>query len=147
MTKAGVRAAIRVARRAFVAGLAPGERARLEQALAFRLQRFAGQPTASYAAMGAEIDPHAADGLAAPLLFPRVGDDRLSFHAVPRTGLVPGFSGIAEPAATAPAKVPRIVLVPLVACDVAGNRIGQGAGHYDRSSGPSGSSQATPSNR
>ena len=132
-TKAGLRAAIRAARRAFVAGLAPGERARLEQALAARLRLFGGQPTASYAAMGAEIDPFAADNLAVPLLFPRVGNDRLTFHAAPRLALVPGFGGIAEPAATAPAKVPRIVLVPLVACDVAGNRIGQGAGHYDRS--------------
>lgn len=132
MTKPEARAAARAVRRRFVAALPEHARAALERSLAARLHLFGGQPMASYAAMGNEIDPHWADGLGLPLLFPRVAGDVLAFHQAPRDALAPGFSGIAEPPAAHPARRPSIVLVPLVACDLSGSRIGQGAGHYDR---------------
>jgi len=44
-----------------------------------------------------------------------------------------GPYGIREPMATAPAVAPRVVLVPLLAFDRAGWRLGYGAGFYDRS--------------
>ncbi len=37
-----------------------------------------------------------------------------------------------QPAASADVSVPDVLLMPLVAFDSAGNRLGQGAGHYDR---------------
>jgi 5-formyltetrahydrofolate cyclo-ligase len=46
--------------------------------------------------------------------------------------LVAGVWGIREPGPEAPAVDPDIVLVPLLAFDRAGYRIGYGAGYYDR---------------
>ena len=45
--------------------------------------------------------------------------------------LTAGVWGIREPTAEAPAVDPDIVLVPLLAFDRAGHRIGYGAGYYD----------------
>lgn len=44
----------------------------------------------------------------------------------------PGPWGLLQPPADAPAVTPDLVLLPLVACDSRGNRIGMGKGHYDR---------------
>lgn len=56
----------------------------------------------------------------APMLF-RSGPDR----AV-------GPYGVDQPSAHAPGVAPDILLMPLVAADLEGNRLGQGGGHYDR---------------
>lgn len=40
--------------------------------------------------------------------------------------------GIQEPKADQPTLIPDLMLVPLLAIDHAGNRLGYGAGHYDR---------------
>jgi 5-formyltetrahydrofolate cyclo-ligase len=45
--------------------------------------------------------------------------------------LVPGVWGIREPAPDAPEVQPDILLVPLLAFDRSGHRIGYGAGYYD----------------
>jgi len=45
--------------------------------------------------------------------------------------LVPGVWGIREPPAEAPELFPDILIVPLLAFDRRGNRIGYGAGYYD----------------
>lgn len=39
---------------------------------------------------------------------------------------------IAEPEITAPLLIPDIILLPLIACDKTGNRLGYGKGFYDR---------------
>jgi 5-formyltetrahydrofolate cyclo-ligase len=44
-----------------------------------------------------------------------------------------GPYGISEPLASAPALIPQILLVPLLAFDRAGYRLGYGGGFYDRS--------------
>ncbi len=46
--------------------------------------------------------------------------------------LVRGSAGTLEPADGAPELLPEIVLVPLLAFDATGHRLGQGGGHYDR---------------
>jgi 5-formyltetrahydrofolate cyclo-ligase len=61
---------------------------------------------------------------------------------IPGTPLMRGQHGLSEPAASQPEAVPAIVLVPLLAFDGKGNRLGYGAGYYDaalrdlRSRGP-----------
>jgi 5-formyltetrahydrofolate cyclo-ligase len=46
--------------------------------------------------------------------------------------LVAGVWGIREPPADAPEVFPDIIIVPLLAFDRHGHRLGYGAGHYDR---------------
>src|SRR5690606_11313071 len=46
--------------------------------------------------------------------------------------LVKGFAGIPEPDETCPLVVPTVLLVPLLGFDAQCNRLGYGAGHYDR---------------
>lgn len=50
----------------------------------------------------------------------------------PGDDLAPGAYDIPEPLEDRPALVPDIVLVPLLAFDLSGHRLGYGAGHYDR---------------
>ncbi len=119
------------ARAAYVAGLSAVERDRLEIALAAVLDRHLSDGVvAAYRATGGEIDPCR---IARVPVWPRVaGAAPLVFHAAPPATHRRGFAGILEPAAAAPRAVPDIVLVPLLAVDHAGHRLGHGGGHYDR---------------
>ena len=131
--KAALRRTLRAERDAYVAALGP-ERATLEGVVAERLRPLVeGQAdVASYAAVGSEFDPFAIEKLLASELCPRVAGDALVFHRAPYASLKPGVLGIPEPAASAPVAQPHILLVPLLAADLAGNRLGQGKGYYDR---------------
>jgi 5-formyltetrahydrofolate cyclo-ligase len=85
-----------------------------------------------------EFDPRPAmdwlAGLGHPLALPRVqGRGRpLVFHAWrPGDRLVAGPFQVMEPSPDAPVVQPRILLVPLLAFDGMGRRLGYGAGYYD----------------
>lgn len=71
----------------------------------------------------------------AHIAFPRViaKDAALEFHLVPDGEiLAPGRHGIHEPLAHWPKVIPELLLVPLLAFDDRGFRLGYGGGYYDR---------------
>ncbi len=132
-TRSELRRVMREVRTAFVAGLAAGSHAALNDALVARLRPLVAGHTriAGYAAMHDEIDP-AGLGFA---IWPRVAGDGepLSFHHAAPGDLVRSAGwDIREPRADAPRGVPDIILVPLIAADRRGNRLGYGKGYYDR---------------
>ncbi len=138
--KPAFRTMLRAARADFVAGLDAMTAAALQQQLADQLVPHLppSGAIAVYAPYGAEIDPVAIverlHRLGRTLLWPRVemASGTLTFHPCAPDALVPGFRGLREPPVDAPAMRPDVVLLPLVGADLAGHRIGQGGGHYDR---------------
>jgi 5-formyltetrahydrofolate cyclo-ligase len=89
--------------------------------------------------MPGEMDPapllHAllqrGHAVALPVVVAR--DAPLAFRAW-HAGMVlePGVLGIPVPPASSPLVVPDVLLVPLIAFDALGRRLGQGGGFYDR---------------
>ena len=126
------------ARKAFVATLSDAQRALLEQRLAENLTSlFAGvSVVAGYHPLGSEISPlrameeaRAVGAIAAFPCFPNPGKP---FRFLAGDPLEPGPFGIMQPAKRHPAVDPDLVLVPLIAIDGRGTRLGRGKGHYDR---------------
>ncbi len=97
-----------------------------------------GVTLASYRPKGSEADPAPIDALAAEaqmtLCYPRIdADGEMRFYAIgPSGGIVRDSYGIAVPATDGRLERPSVILVPLLAFDRYGTRLGQGGGHYDR---------------
>ncbi|VXC93600.1 5-formyltetrahydrofolate cyclo-ligase [Sphingomonas sp. 8AM] len=133
--KTTLRTVARAARAAFVAAPHPPIRvdARFVALLA------PGLIVASYIPIGGEADPapleQAALAAGCTLALPHVVDRAtpLSFlRWTPGSPLRSGPFGLRQPEHGDAPVAPDVVLTPLVAFDRALNRLGQGAGHYDR---------------
>jgi 5-formyltetrahydrofolate cyclo-ligase len=100
----------------------------------------AGTVVGGYHALANEADPalllERLVELGCHIAFPRVAAKGLplEFHPVPDGEvLAPGAFGIHEPLNIWPRVVPQVLLVPLLAFDPSGRRLGYGGGFYDRS--------------
>ncbi|WP_174285767.1 5-formyltetrahydrofolate cyclo-ligase [Sphingomonas bacterium] len=106
---------------------------------AFRARLSPGLTVASYIPIRGEADPsplaRAAVEAGCAILLPHVVDRATPLRFLAwdtEAALAAGPFGLHQPAADATEHVPDIVLTPLVGFDRLGNRLGQGAGHYDR---------------
>jgi 5-formyltetrahydrofolate cyclo-ligase len=136
-TKSELRDEALARRRSFARSLAPGLRAELEAKLAAVVlpRLITARIVAGYHPLKDEISPYPVlDALgpgqraALPWFLDR--DARMLFREAP--AVEPSPWGVLQPPAQADALAPDTVLVPLVAADRAGRRIGHGKGHYDR---------------
>lgn len=138
LSKEVLRQAALQARKAFVRTLSDAERALLEQRLAEKLTSlFAGVTVVGgYCPLGSEISPlpatEEARAVGAIVAFPCFADPGKPFRFLAGDPLEPGPFGIMQPAKRHPIVKPDLVLVPLIAIDNRGTRLGRGKGHYDR---------------
>jgi 5-formyltetrahydrofolate cyclo-ligase len=131
------RAAIE-ARKAFVASLSDADRNILEQRLAERLTSLCAgaRVVGGYSPLGGEISPllamEEARAVGAIVAFPAFSDPAKPFRFLAGDPAAGGPFGILQPRPTAPPVEPDLILVPLIAVDRRGTRLGRGKGHYDR---------------
>lgn len=136
--KESLRRAALDARKAFVRTLSDADRAQLEHRLAEHLTSlFAGVAVVGgYCPLGSEISPlpamEEARSVGAIVAYPCFPNPAKPFRFLAGDPLEPGPFGIMQPARRHPVVEPDLVLVPLLAIDGEGTRLGRGKGHYDR---------------
>ena len=86
--------------------------------------------------LGSEISPllamEEARAVGAIVAFPAFANPAKPFRFLAGDPLEPGPFGIMQPAKRHPVVEPDLILVPLIAIDGRGTRLGRGKGHYDR---------------
>jgi 5-formyltetrahydrofolate cyclo-ligase len=138
LSKDALRLAALEARKAFVRTLDDATRTLLEEQLAQQLTSLcaSARVVAGYSPMGSEISPllaiEEARAVGAIVAFPAFHNPAKPFRFVAGDPLVPGPFGIMQPKRSAPPVEPDLILVPLIAVDPHGSRLGRGKGHYDR---------------
>jgi 5-formyltetrahydrofolate cyclo-ligase len=138
LSKDSLRRAALDARKAFVRTLSDADRAKLEQRLAEHLTSlFAGvSVVGGYCPLGSEISPvpamEEARAVGAIVGYPCFSNPAKPFKFLAGDPLEPGPFGMMQPAQRHPVVEPDLVLVPLIAVDGRGTRLGRGKGHYDR---------------
>jgi 5-formyltetrahydrofolate cyclo-ligase len=128
-----------LARRGALRAAAPDAAHRMARNFVSAIPLSAGAVVSAFVAIGEETDP-------APLIdllwakgqkvaLPRVvkRGEKLAFHRYePGSTLVPGVFGLSQPGKDWPEAIPDVLVVPLLAFDSHGCRLGYGGGFYDR---------------
>ncbi len=137
-TKEALRRAAIDARKAYVATLSDADRNILEKQLAERLTSLCAgaKVVGGYSPLGGEISPllamEEARAVGAIVAFPAFSNPAKPFRFLAGDPSGGGPFGILQPKPPAPAVDPDVILVPLIAVDGRGTRLGRGKGHYDR---------------
>jgi 5-formyltetrahydrofolate cyclo-ligase len=138
LSKEALRRAALDARKAYVRTLSDAERFRLELKLAQHLTSLCANAAVvgGYSPLGSEISPLAAmeeaRAVGRIVAFPAFDNPAKPFKFRAGDPLQPGPFGIMQPKRSAPVVEPDLILVPLIAIDGRGTRLGRGKGHYDR---------------
>ena len=136
--KVALRRLARERRKAFVEGLGGEEREALEARLADAVAPLLANShiVGGYCPMPSEISPfaalEAASAKGATVAYPAFADHQAIFRFLAGDPSEAGPWACFQPPLDAPEVHPDLVLVPLVAIDGKGTRLGQGKGHYDR---------------
>jgi 5-formyltetrahydrofolate cyclo-ligase len=136
--KVTLRREARERRQAFIESLSRDDRAVLEQSLADVLAPVTGQSRVmgGYCPLPSEISPLPAMDEAAKcgaiVAYPAFADHQSNFKVLAGDPTESGPWACFQPPLDSPEVFPDLVLVPLVAVDSHGTRLGQGKGHYDR---------------
>jgi 5-formyltetrahydrofolate cyclo-ligase len=126
-------------RRAALSAALPDAALRMAENFLAAIPLAAGAIVSAYWPMGDEADPRplmdALRGRGHVIALPRVAGKKhtpLAFHIHARdAALLPGIFGLAQPGADWPAAIPSVLVVPLLAFDAHGQRLGYGGGFYD----------------
>jgi 5-formyltetrahydrofolate cyclo-ligase len=138
LSKESLRRAALDARKAFVLTLSDADRALLEQRLAQHLTSLCAEAkvVGGYAPLGSEISPQLAieeaRAVGRIVAFPAFDNPAKPFKFRAGDPLEAGPFGIMQPKRSTPVVEPDLILVPLIAIDGSGTRLGRGKGHYDR---------------
>lgn len=136
--KVALRRVARERRSAFVEGLGREQRESLEEQLAEVLEPVLAKShiIGGYCPLPSEISPlpalDAASANGTIIAYPAFADHQANFRFLAGEPSETGPWACFQPPLDSPEVYPDLVLVPLVAIDGKGTRLGQGKGHYDR---------------